>query len=78
VKILKKVTYFYIKGIKMAEKYNPLAISFNCIFIKEMNKILKRINLKDLKYPWGCYVNCGFEDFKKAFTNDEKGNKAEF
>ena len=58
------------EGIKMAEKYNPLAISFNCIFLKEMQQILERVEMKSLKFPWGCYINCGFEDFKKAYMHD--------
>lgn len=51
----------------MAEKFNPLAISFNCIFLTEMKKILDLVDMKKLKFPWGCYINCGFEEFKKAY-----------
>jgi hypothetical protein len=34
-----------------------------------MKSILKRINVMQLNVPWGFYLNCGYEDFKKAYKN---------
>ena len=27
--------------------------------------------MNDLKFPWGCYINCGYDDFKKAYKAGE-------
>lgn len=47
--------------INFIKKYEPLAISFNCIKISTFNKIFNEI---DLDFNWGLYLNCGDGTFK--------------
>lgn len=55
-----------VEAIELIKKYNPMAISFNCIKYSTMKRILKEINLKEL--VWGCYVNCGDEKMQDIYA----------
>ena len=52
--------------VEIIKKYNPLAISFNCVKYSVMKKILEEIDLK--KMIWGCYINCGDEEMQEKFV----------
>jgi S-methylmethionine-dependent homocysteine/selenocysteine methylase len=41
---------------KYTATYKPQLISFNCIPVSTMQKIVQEIKLD---FPWGSYVNCG-------------------
>lgn len=53
--------------IEMIEKYNPMAISFNCVKYSTMRKILNEVKLK--KLLWGCYINCGDEKMQEIYAS---------
>ena len=55
-----------IEAIEVVKKYDPLAISFNCVKYSTMNRILNEVNLKDLN--WGCYINCGDESMQENYS----------
>jgi homocysteine S-methyltransferase len=42
--------------IKMIRQYAPLAIGFNCVTFKTVERILSKCQPD---YPWGAYMNCG-------------------
>lgn len=54
------------EAIEIIKKYNPMAISFNCVKYSTMKKILKEIDLKELL--WGCYINCGEEKMQEKYA----------
>ena len=58
-----------IDAVEEVKKYNPMAISFNCIKYSSLSKIINTFNLAD--YPWGCYVNCGDEDMQEKFSEHD-------
>lgn len=55
-----------LEALEVIKKYNPLAISFNCVKYSTMKKILKEIDLKDLL--WGLYINCGDEKMQENYV----------
>ena len=52
--------------LELIKKFNPLAISFNCIKYSTLIRILKDLNLKEI--VWGCYVNCGNENMQETYA----------
>ena len=45
--------------IILIKDHNPLAIGLNCISPEHFEKAFKKM---DLKYNWGFYLNCGFNE----------------
>jgi homocysteine S-methyltransferase len=45
--------------LNLFKEHKPLAIGLNCISPEHFEKALKKI---DIKYNWGFYLNCGFDE----------------
>ena len=43
----------------LIKEHNPLAIGLNCISPEHFEKAFKKM---DIKYNWGFYLNCGFDE----------------
>ncbi|MGB5895473.1 MAG: homocysteine S-methyltransferase family protein [Ignavibacteriaceae bacterium] len=45
--------------LNLIKEHNPLAIGLNCISPEHFDKAIKKM---DIKYNWGFYLNCGFDE----------------
>ena len=46
-------------SLNLIKEHNPLAIGLNCISPEHFDKAFKKM---DMKYNWGFYLNCGFDE----------------
>jgi S-methylmethionine-dependent homocysteine/selenocysteine methylase len=46
-------------SLLLIKEHNPLAIGLNCISPEHFEKAFKKM---DIKYNWGFYLNCGFDE----------------
>ncbi len=45
--------------LNLIKEHNPLAIGINCISPEHFEKVFENM---DVKYNWGFYLNCGFDE----------------